>query len=524
MHRRTFLKSATAAGLSVGLYSTPAKAYIPEHNWDKYDWGAGPPVSDRLYQGPFPQYGPGAVVPDSDVVMITSPSKDIASNYGMGLIVYLSDDTGPLHVPGQTQERTLEDLIKLPFAQKVYIRPNWRDVQKQPGRLDFPESWKITFDLARRYNKRIGFRVMLENPDFPDPGMPDFLLNKVPYVKLKGEWKGNPSEMRYRKDNRVPQYDHPAYQAAFRELNGLLADELNGHPQVEFMDTMMYGFWGEGHTWPFEGNPFSSQLVAERTWSAMFEMQLEHWTKVPLATNTQPDFSNVGNSDLVDRTMRTGNWLRTDTIFIENTQIEALSYRPPWAAAICEVGFTTGDPKELQIDEDGITYNEQIITHAADVGVNYLSLWSWHKQSAANILSYYEKFPEPIDEIARQIGYRIRPSFVWTFTRDGVAGLVIGLANDGIAPVPGVLRLSVFSEDKKIDVSGCVDPGYPKPIGVHQVMLMLPAGAQWEGLRLKGELEVKGMRYPVRWACRQKVNSDGSLALRHNYKPDQPLV
>ena len=28
-------------------------------------------------------------------------------------------------------------------------------------------------------------------------------------------------------------------------------------------------------------------------------------------------------------------------------------------------------------------------------------------------------------------------------------------------------------------------------------MLMLPSGAQREGLRLKGELEVKGMRYPV---------------------------
>jgi len=223
--------------------------------------------------------------------------------------------------------------------------------------------------------------------------MPDFLLNKVPYVKLKGEWKGNPAEMRYRKDNRVPRYDHPAYQAAFRELNGLLAAEFNGHPQIEFVDTMMYGFWGEGHTWPYEGNPFPSQLVAEQTWAAMFEAQLDQWTKVPLATNTQPDFSNVGNSDMVDRTIRTANWLRTDTIFIENTQIEALSYRPPWVAAICEVGFTTGDAKELRIDEDGITYNEQIISHVADVGVNYLSLWSWHNQSARSITSYYEKFP-----------------------------------------------------------------------------------------------------------------------------------
>lgn len=52
---------------------------------------------------------------------------------------------------------------------------------------------------------------------------------------------------------------------------------------------------------------------------------------------------------------------------------------------------------------------------------------------------------------------------------------------------------------------------------------MLPAGVQCEGLLLKTELEVKGVRYPVRWACRQKINSDGSMTLRHNH-PDQPLV
>jgi hypothetical protein len=524
MDRRSLFKLAAAAGLAARFGKATANATIPEHNWDKYDWGPGPAVPDRLYQGPFPQYGPGAVVPDSDVAMVTTPSKEIVSNYGMGLIVYVSDDTGPLRIPGQSMEQTLEDLIKLPFAQKVYLRPNWREVQKQPGRLDFPQWWKTTFDLARRYNKQIGFRVQLENPDVAEPGMPDFLLSKVPYVKLKGEWKGNPAETRYRKDNRVPRYDHPAYQAAFRELNDLLAAELNGHPQVEFMDTMMYGFWGEGHTWPYEGNPFPSPLVAEQTWSAMFELQVERWSKVPLATNTQPDFSNVGNAELLDRTMRTCNWLRTDTIFIENTQIEALSNRPPWAAAICEVGFTTGEAKELRTDEDGITYNEQILSHAADVGVNYLSVWSWHNQSARSILSYYSKYPEPIEAMARRIGYRVRPSFLWTFRRDGAPGLVIGLANDGIAAVPGVLRLSLLGEDHKVIASGCVDSGYPKPTGIRQAMLMLPAGAQWEGLRLKAELEVKGVRHPVRWACRQQVNPDGSLTLRHNYKPEQPLV
>jgi hypothetical protein len=518
MNRRTFLKAASAAGLASGLSSSAAFGYIPEHNWEKYDWGNGPDVKDRLYQGPFPQYPPAAVVPDSDVVMVTTPSKEIVPNYGMGLTVYVSGDTGPPRIPGETLEKSLEDLIKIPFTQKIYIRPNWRDVQKRPGKLDFPDWWQITFALARRYNKRVGFRIMLENPDFPEPGMPGFLMDRVPYVKLKGEWKGDPSQTRYQKEHRMPRYDHPAYQAAFLELNQLLAAELNGNPQVEYMDTMMYGFWGEGHTWPFEGNPFPSNLVAEQTWIRMLETQLECWTKVPLVTNTQPDFSSVGNSDVLDRTIRTHNWIRTDTIFIENTQIEALSNRPAWTAAICEVGFTTGEPKRLSLDEEGITYNEKIISHVMDVGANYCSVWNWHNEAAKNVLSYYEKYPEPIDQLARRIGYSIRPSFIWSFEREGTPGLVVGLVNNGISGVPGVIRLTLSSDDLKVNVSGCVDAGYPKPFGVRQAMLLLPPGASWEGLKLKAELEVKGLRYPVTWACQQETNRDGSLTLRRNLR------
>jgi|HubBroStandDraft_6_1064221.scaffolds.fasta_scaffold01005_5 hypothetical protein len=518
MNRRGFLKAGGSLGLVAGLPGLAAAGYIPEHNWEKYDWGNGPEVKDRLYQGPFTQYEADAVVPDSDVVMVTTPSKDIVGNYGMGLTVYVSGDTGPPRIAGETVEKSLEDLVKLPFAQKIYIRPNWRDVQKRAGRLDFPDWWKITFELGKRYNKQIGFRIMLENPDVAEPGMPEFLMEKVPYVKLKGEWKGNPSEIRYKKEHRMPRYDHPAYQAAFRELNELLAAELNGNPQIEYMDTMMYGFWGEGHTWPFDGNPFPNNVIAEQTWERMLETQLGFWTKVPLATNTQPDFSSVGNSEVLDRTVRTHNWIRTDTIFIENTQIEALSNRPPWIAAICEVGMTTGEEKSLGLDEYQITYNEKIISHVADVGANYWSLWNWHNESAKNIQSYYDKYPQPIDEIARKIGYRVRPSFIWSFNRAGTPGLVVGLANNGIAGLPGVLRITISSQEGKTLASGCVDAGYPKRGGVRQAMLLLPEGTNWEGLNLRAEIEVKNVVRPVQWAIQQKTNADGSLTLKRNVR------
>ncbi len=151
---------------------------------------AGPPVPDRLNQGPFTNYGADANAPGGEVVMATSPSREIVPNYGMGLTVYVSGDIGPPRLPGQTLERSIEDLIKLPFVQKVYLRPNWREVQNRPGRLDLPDWWNITFDLARQYGKRVGFRIMLENPDFPEPGMPEFLMEKVPYVPPQGQLAG----------------------------------------------------------------------------------------------------------------------------------------------------------------------------------------------------------------------------------------------------------------------------------------------------------------------------------------------
>jgi hypothetical protein len=63
-------------------------------------------------------------------------------------------------------------------------------------------------------------------------------------------------------------------------------------------------------------------------------------------------------------------------------------------------------------------------------------------------------------------------------------------------------------------VSGGLDAGYPLPHRVRQAKLPLPRGTDWRGLRVKGEIEVKGQRYPVGWACKQALNADGTLTLR----------
>jgi hypothetical protein len=164
--------------------------------------------------------------------------------------------------------------------------------------------------------------------------------------------------------------------------------------------------------------------------------------------------------------------------------------------------------------EEGVTYSDNAVWHAHDVGANYFSLWNWHRISAAGLERYYAAYPGALDSLARSIGYRVRPSWIWTYEERGEPGLIIGFANDGIAGVPGALRVSVGMESGQTLFSGSLDAGYPLPGRVRQAQFPLPKGTPWQGLRLKAQIEVKGQTYPVRWACRQKLNADGSLTLR----------
>jgi hypothetical protein len=491
MRRRDFMKA--------GLVGTAA-AYVPPHNFDKYDFGSGPTVQNRLNQGPFP----ADLYPSWNVVMALTPSTEVVPNYGMGMVTYLCDEVGLQKEPGESQDAALEALAKFSLGTKLYVRVNWKDVQTKPGSLQLSELWKTSFALARQYQKRIGFRIMISNPDIPGYALPDFLREKMPMVKL-GAWQ--------KREREEPRCDDPYFQSAFQELLGLLGAEYDGNADVEYVDTCMYGFWGEGHTWPLEKNPYPDYATAENTFVKMYDWQNAEWKKTPLATNTQPDFSKVGNSELVDRTVRGGNWLRTDTIFIENEQIEALSNRPAWTAAAIEVGISDGSAKSLRVDE-GVPYSDNVVWHAHDVGANYFSLWNWHHVSAAGLETYYGAHPTVLDSLAKSMGYRVRPSWIWTYEDRGEPGLIIGFVNDGIAGVPGVLRVTIASESGQALSSGSLDAGYPLPGRVRQAQFPLPKGTAWRGLRLKAQLEVKGQHYPVRWACQQKLNADSSLTLR----------
>src|SRR5580765_1491789 len=228
MQRRDFLKSGVALAATAEIPTSKARGFVHAHNWGNYDFGSGPTVTDRLNQGPFPQYPPDAVIPTDEVVMTTTPSEEVVPNYGKGLITYITADSGTEEIKSDNIPRAIEDLVRLPLGQQLYIRPTWREVQPRPGRLELPDYVKLIFDLAKKNNKRIGLRIQMCAPDYTrQPALPDFVLDKVPKVDLVLTNQAEAgSAKRYLENPHSryqPRYDDPFFQSSFAELVGLLA-------------------------------------------------------------------------------------------------------------------------------------------------------------------------------------------------------------------------------------------------------------------------------------------------------------
>lgn len=500
MKRRDLLKSGAALAIaSANALPSRAFSYAGPSEWQAQ-------VKDRLNQGPFDI--------DQDqgwqTILYTTATDRPLHNPGLGLIGYTWEENGPslaARSGRETLAQHVEKMASLPFVDVLYIRCDWRNVQKRPGQLDLDPVWDLTFDAAKRHGLRVAFRVQLSSPEFqPEQlAIPYFLREKVPLVKI-GNIPSHPGAQYLE-----PRYDDPAFQKAFEELVTLLAARFDNHALVEWVDLMQYGFWGEGHTSNFP-NPFPDYITAERTFLHMTRRQLKLFPHTPLAVNTQPDISSVGNREVLKQAMLSGAWLRSDSIIVEEPiQIENISERPPWLAAILEDGtFRQYDAAALKVDAAGVNELENFMLHALDLRANYWALWT----EADNLKSYNERFPRGFRELRARIGYRVRPAWVWQRKRYGTSELIVAIANTGVAAVPGVLWLILESPDGKVHLRGSLDPGQPHGGGVHQGAFLLPHGYSGD-VRLKAELEVRpGVSRPVAWACEQPVNQDGSITIK----------
>jgi len=498
MRRRDLMKGAI-------LLPALARANASPSPHLDFQISPGWPSTGRLDQGPFDI--------DQDqgwqTILFTTPSEKPQRNPGLGLVGYVWEESGPslaARAGRETLEQHVEKISSLPFVDVLYIRCDWRNVQSRPGRLDLDPVWALTLDAAKRKGLRVAFRIQLSNTSFqPEQvALPPFLRDRIPLVNI-GRIPGQGGA-----EYREPRYDHPEFQKAFAELNDLLAAEFEGNPLIEWMDLMQYGFWGEGHTSDYP-NPFPDYVTAEKTFVSMTARQLDTWRKTPVAVNTQPDISSVGNRTVIDMAMRAGGWLRSDSIIVEEPiQIDQITNRPPWLAAILEDGyFRQYDTQKLEQDSAGINVMENYMLHVLDVKANYWSLWT----EADNLKRYSEIYPRGFERLRANLGYRLRPAWVWQRKRYGTFELIVCVANRGVAGVPGVLWLHLESPDGKLVMHGALDAGHPHGGGIRQASFLLPKGYNGK-LQLSVQLEIRpGVKRPVAWACEQPVNANGSLTI-----------
>jgi len=513
MRRRDLLKAAAILPTARGLSAFAEGPTFRQHLWQGHDFGTFFPAKDRLDQGPFDI--------DQDqgwqTVLYTTPSEKPLRNPGLGLVGYTWEEGGPslaVRRNQQSLEEHVEKIASLPFVDVLYIRCDWRNVQKQAGRLDLDPVWGLTLDAAKRHGLRVAFRIQSSNTVFQPQqlALPEFLQSRIPMVKIGPMGRHGGSDLSSGATGSwiEPRYDHPEYLKALTELNHLLAARFDGDPQIEWVDIMHVGFWGEGH---FGGYPssFPDSATAQRTLNAMVQLQLDSWKRTPLAMNTQPDISNTGNREAIEIAVRGGAWVRSDSIIVEEpVQIEELANRPPWLAAILEDGyFRQYDASKLAVDVAGVNELENFMLHVLDLRANYWSLWT----ESAHLASYNERYPRGFERLRQNIGYRLRPSWIWQRKRSGTSELVVAVSNRGVASVPGVVWLQIESPDGRFKLKGSLDPGYPLAGGLRLGSFLLPAGYS-DQVKLSAAVELRpGVLKPVAWACEQPVNPDGSISV-----------
>ena len=116
-----------------------------------------------------------------------------------------------------------------------------------------------------------------------------------------------------------------------------------------------------------------------------------------------------------------------------------------------------------------------------DVGANYWSLWNWHAEKAENVMSYYRQYPEMIDTIARRVGYRVRPSYVWRYEGGDATGSWSASPTTASPACPACSGWRSRTTTGRVRVGGGLDPGYPLPGKIRQAQFALPRGPTGRG-------------------------------------------
>lgn len=152
--------------------------------------------------------------------------------------------------------------------------------------------------IQKRGNHAV-FRVYLDYPGLPS-GLPHFLSKGEGAVTINVKTMVDDADQsRYKVQS--PNYENPKLKKAISEFIRALGSRYDGDPRIGFIQLGLLGFWGEWHTYPFDGIQSTPNLMASKTTQMEIYRQFDNaFSKTKLLArypNTALSNHNIGYHD-----------------------------------------------------------------------------------------------------------------------------------------------------------------------------------------------------------------------------------
>ena len=327
----------------------------------------------------------------------------------------------------------------------------------------------------------------------------------VPYRQCKED--GSFAEKFY------PSYDD-AYLDYWQNLLELLGERFDNDPLVEFTDISGYGRYGE---WQHgKWSPFENDTEAFRVGKRLVDDHLKAFSKTPAVMVINIDRCEHGPLEkTIPYANEKGCWRRRNYTlgpFLSSWDFRFHRQgRTPGTAFILEQGFF---PELVDPTIQRPIYAiDQYLQIALDYEANFLSLGfnPWHAKYLHDI-NY-----NSLEYAAQKLGYRIRPAVVWFGEKlDSSTNYIsVGLVNDGVAQVPGIIKINLYDNDALLARS-TLEPGQPFAGTMVYPELDLPQSYDYKGKDVELRLSVlmRGKEYPVKWAVKSTQLSKDNFTLK----------
>ncbi|WP_271749894.1 S-layer homology domain-containing protein [Cohnella sp. JJ-181] len=142
---------------------------------------------------------------------------------------------------------------QLPYSLEFFYLPLSK-LMNNLNDFDWTELDRRLEAVAARGNQAV-FRVYLDYPNKPS-GIPQFLIDEgLKTFQYEGYDNGKDAT------SEAPDYNDERLMGALDNFIGALGSRYDGDPRIGFIMIGLIGFWGEWHTYPYDGNLKSPNLM-----------------------------------------------------------------------------------------------------------------------------------------------------------------------------------------------------------------------------------------------------------------------